>query len=97
MQAILRTNDPVLLSFVEALLREAGIGHHVADAHISVLEGSIGAFPRRVLVVDEEVEAARRLLTEAGLAAELAPVQNADRRPAGLPGRVSGLVSGGSR
>ena len=73
MQDILRTNDPVLLSFVGSLLREAGISHHVADAHISVLEGSIGAFPRRVMVGDDDAGAARRLLMEAGLAAELMP------------------------
>ncbi len=77
MQNILRTNDPVLLSFVEALLREAGIGHHVADANISILEGSIGAFPRRVMVADEDLAAARQLIADAGLAAELLPMSGA--------------------
>ena len=75
MQNILRTNDPVLLSFVEALLREAAISHHVADAHISILEGSIGAFPRRVLVANDDVAAAQRLIADAGLAAELLPLR----------------------
>ncbi len=73
MQNILRSNDPVLLSFVDALLREAEIGFHVADGHISILEGSIGAFPRRVMVADDDVVAARQLLIDAGLAAELMP------------------------
>ena len=95
MQSILRTNDPVLLSFVEALLREAGISHHVADAHISMIEGSIGAFPRRVLVVDEDAAAARRLLADAGLAAELMPAPGtAENRPGGL---LPGLLPDGSR
>ena len=86
MQILLRTNDPVLLSFVQALLREAGVSHHVADAHISVLEGSIGAFPRRVLVPDDDVAEARQLLHDAGLAAELMPVMAAaaSAGPAGL-------------
>ena len=86
MQILLRTNDPVLLSFVQALLREAGVSHHVADAHISVLEGSIGAFPRRVLVADDDVAESRQLLHDAGLAAELMPVMAAvaSAEPAGL-------------
>ena len=83
MQILLRTNDPVLLSFVQALLREAGVSHHVADAHISVLEGSIGAFPRRVLVTDDDVAEARQLLHDAGLAAELMPLTAAAAGPAG--------------
>ena len=75
MQTVLRTNDPVLLSFVDALLRGAGINHFVADAHISILEGSIGAFPRRVMVADDDVTEARRLIADAGLAAELLPLR----------------------
>jgi hypothetical protein len=67
MRLILRTNDPVLQSFVEALLRDAGIEHHVADANMSVLEGSIGIFPRRILVDPERWEAAARLLVDADL------------------------------
>ena len=87
MQDILRTNDPVLLSFVGALLREAKISHHVADAHISVLEGSIGAFLQRVMVADDDAGEARRLLIEAGLAAELMPPPLAG----GLPGETADL------
>jgi hypothetical protein len=64
---ILRTNDVVALSLAEALLEGAGINHFVADQHMSALEGSIGAFQRRVLV-DRDVEAkARRTLAEGGL------------------------------
>lgn len=68
---ILRTTDPVLLTFVESLLREAGLAFHVADRHMSVAEGGIGAFPRRLLVLDEDAPAARRLLIDAGLGREL--------------------------
>ena len=50
MEELLRTNDVVLISFVEALLRDAGIDHFVADQNMSVIEGSLGILPRRVLV-----------------------------------------------
>jgi len=68
---IIRTNDLVVLGFVQSLLEGAAIPVFVADAHISVLEGSIGAFPRRLLVPVDHVAQARRLIAEAGLAAEL--------------------------
>lgn len=78
MLELLRTNDPVLISFVEALLGEAGIEWLVADTHMSVVEGSIGAFPRRVLVPSDALSRARRLLIEAGLGHELG---SGDARP----------------
>ena len=71
MRELLSTNDAVLISAVEALLKGASIDHIVADQNMSVLEGSIGIFPRRILVGDDELEAARRLLTEAGFADEI--------------------------
>lgn len=67
----MRTNNAVLISAIGALLDGAGIGHMVLDQHMSVLEGSLGMLPRRILVADEDVTPARRLLTEAGLAHEL--------------------------
>ena len=67
MHELLRSNDAVLISFAESLLREAGIGSLVADQHMSVIEGSIGAFPRRLLVHADDAATARRVLTEAGL------------------------------
>ena len=67
MREILRTNDPVLLSFVESLFREAEITFYVADANISVLEGSIGAFPRRILASDDDATEALELLAAAGI------------------------------
>ena len=71
MKEILRTNDAVLVSAVAALLQAAGIRHWVADQNMSVLEGSIGVLPRRLLVPEENVEAARALLREAGYGHEL--------------------------
>ena len=67
MRLIVRANDPVLISFVEALFREAGIALHIADANISVMEGSIGAFPRRVLVREGDWARAALILEEADL------------------------------
>jgi len=72
MKELLRSNDPVLISFVSALLEEAGVGSTVADLNMSVLEGSIGALPRRVLVEGDQLSRARRILTEAGIGHVLA-------------------------
>jgi hypothetical protein len=71
MEEIIRTNDLVLISFVEALLRDAGIRHFVADQNMSVIEGSLGVLPRRVLVDAASADAARKLLEDAGVGAEL--------------------------
>jgi hypothetical protein len=67
MKELLRTNDPVLLSYVSALLEEEDIAFMVADLNMSVLEGSIGILPRRVLVETDRIAQARNLLTEAGI------------------------------
>ena len=71
MRELVRTNDAVLISAIEALLKGADIAHMVVDQNMSVLEGSIGIFPRRILVSDNEIAAARRLLEDAGFANEL--------------------------
>jgi putative signal transducing protein len=68
---ILRTNDQVLVSAVEALLNGAQIPYLVLDQNMSVLEGSIGILPRRVLVAEDHSQSARRLLEDAGLGGEL--------------------------
>ncbi len=62
---LLRTNDLVKLSWAEAMLKSAGIECLVADAYVAAVEGSIGAFPRRLLVLAEDETAARRLLEDA--------------------------------
>jgi hypothetical protein len=75
MDELIRTNDLVLISFVEALLRDSGIPHLVADQAVSAVDGSLGIFPRRVLVDSDCLDQARRLMTDAGLAAELRPAR----------------------
>ncbi len=67
MRELMRTNDSVLITFVESLLSDAGIKAVVLDANMSVLEGSLGMLPRRVLVTDEDEEQARRILRDADL------------------------------
>jgi tRNA1(Val) A37 N6-methylase TrmN6 len=87
---ILRTNDAVLVSAVSALLDGASIRHLVLDQNMSVLEGSLGILPRRILVSDDDQDSARRLLEDAGLAHELRPL------PAGeQPEQTDDAVLGG--
>ena len=73
MNELIRSNDPVLLSFALSLLADAGIAAHLADSHMSVLDGSIGALPRRLMVSEADLAAARKVLQGAGLGAELRP------------------------
>jgi len=73
MREIVRTNDIVLITAIEALFKGAGIRHVVLDQNMSVLEGSIGMLPRRIMVDDDAAARARRLLTDAGLGHELRP------------------------
>ena len=73
MRELVRTNDAVLISAIEALLNGARIKHMVVDQNMSVLEGSIGIFPRRILVEEDDADAARELLEEAGFGNELRP------------------------
>ncbi|MHB2265443.1 putative signal transducing protein [Aliihoeflea sp. PC F10.4] len=71
MQELIRTNDIVLISFVETLLRDADIDFFVADQNMSILEGSIGILPRRVMVSEDDFAQARRIMTDAGVDDEL--------------------------
>ena len=73
MRELVRTNDIVLVSAVGALLDGANIHHVVLDQNMSVIEGSLGILPRRILVHDDDNIAARQLLTDAGLSHELRP------------------------
>ncbi len=73
MRELVRTNNAVLITAIEALLKGAGIPYAVLDRHMSVLEGSLGVLPRRILVAEDDIPAARRVLTDAGLAHELLP------------------------
>jgi hypothetical protein len=60
---ILRTNDLVLISAIESLLRAAGVGFFIADQHMAAVEGSLGFLPRRILVGERDEARARQLLT----------------------------------
>ena len=55
----------VLLSWMEALLKDFGIHAQVLDAHTSILEGSVGALPRRLVVSSDDAERAKRILNDA--------------------------------
>lgn len=71
MRELIRTNDAVILSFAESLMKDAGIVCLIADQSMSVLEGSLGLLPRRFLVDEARFAEARFILMEAGLEAEL--------------------------
>lgn len=73
MRELLRTNDMVLVSAVGALLDGAGIEHMVLDSNMSVLDGSLGILPRRLVVPDDDFLRAQDLLRQAGLGHELRP------------------------
>lgn len=66
MRELIRTNDVVKLSWLQALLSDAGIRAVILDTHTSIIEGSIGAIPRRLAVVEEDYERACRVMAEAG-------------------------------
>lgn len=66
MRELLRTNDLAEISWIRALLSDAGIESVVLDSHMSVVEGSLGILARRLMVADDDHERARRVLREAG-------------------------------
>lgn len=65
MQELIRTNDPVRISWLTALLADGGIETLVLDANASIVEGSIGAIQRRIMVADVDLESAYDLLEDA--------------------------------
>ena len=71
MLELVRTNDPVTISFIEALLRDAGITHFVADQNMSIAEGSIGILAKRIMVDGERLDEAQQILVDAGIADEI--------------------------
>ena len=66
MKELLRTNDVVRLSFLQSLLRDSGIESLVLDHHTSLVEGSIGAIPRRLMVAQQDYPLACSVLAAAG-------------------------------
>jgi hypothetical protein len=69
MKELLRTNDAVRLSFLQSLLKDSGIESLVLDRYTSVVEGSIGAIPRRLMVAQKDYRRACSVLAAAGEAA----------------------------
>ena len=67
MIAILKTVNPATLNFAQAVLKDADIPFFVMDQNVSIIEGSIGIIPLRLMVVDEDAEEARQALRDAGL------------------------------
>lgn len=65
MQELIRTNDLVRLSWCQAILADAGIESDVFDAHMSAMEGQIGAFPRRLVVLDDDFSRAAAVIAAA--------------------------------
>ncbi len=71
MKCIIATMNPATHSFAEAVLKEAEIEYFVMNFHSSVMDGSIAMIPKRLMVIDEDFEEARDVLTDAGLGEEL--------------------------
>ncbi len=67
MQEILRTNDPILISYVRSLLMDAGIESVEFDSHIANLEGGVSAIPCRLMVIDADVDRAQSILADSKL------------------------------
>jgi Putative prokaryotic signal transducing protein len=65
MQELFRSNNVVRLSWAQAMLREAGIDSIVLDHHTSLVEGSIGAIPRRLMVAERDHRRACAVLAAA--------------------------------
>ncbi len=70
MKELLRTTDPVLITAIEATLSAAGINCAVFDGNMSILEGSVGALPRRIMVDDNALARARTVLRQAEIIAD---------------------------
>jgi hypothetical protein len=66
MRELLRTNDSVRLSWLQAMLASAGIEVVILDTHTSIIEGSIGAIPRRLMVHEDDERRARAVLLDVG-------------------------------
>ena len=79
MRAILKTNDPVLLSFAQNLLDEADIGSVVFDENASIMDGSLGIVPRRLMVADDDFERGREALREGLARKDAAPEITSDK------------------
>ena len=64
MKELLRSNDPTIIAFATALLRGEGIACFEMDVNMSVLEGSIGIMPRRLMVRDGDLDEAEQVMRD---------------------------------
>ena len=71
LEELMRTNDVVVLSLAQSLLKDSDIMYLLTDENMSMMEGSIGMLPKRLLVDADEITRARRLMVDAGLGDEL--------------------------
>jgi len=67
MKELLRTNDPTVIAYATALLDGEGIATFQMDVHMSVLEGSLGILPRRLMVRDKDLFLARAVMRDMGI------------------------------
>ncbi|WP_135504143.1 DUF2007 domain-containing protein [Roseovarius aestuariivivens] len=67
MKQLLSTTDPTVIAFAKALLQGEGIDCFEMDVNMSILEGGIGIFPRRLMVVDDDLEDAQQVMTDNGI------------------------------
>ena len=65
MRVVLKTVDPVVLNYAANVLEQEGIESVIFDTHASVMDGSMGFLPRRLMVLDEDFDRAQRLLRQA--------------------------------
>ncbi len=75
MKELVRTNDIVLISLIEVLLKEQRIEYVILDQNMSILEGSVGAIPRRIMTINDDNERARRVLIDAEIGIELEQIK----------------------
>lgn len=81
---LLRTNDPVILSYIQAVLGDAGIPTFLFDSNMSIMDGSIGVLPRRLMIHEDDTARVRGLLDDP----TIAPHLNDNLRPRNVPGDV---------
>jgi hypothetical protein len=67
LRELIRSGDPVRLSFLTALLADAGIDSLILDTHSSIMQGSLGILPQRMMVADDDFQRAQAVLAEAEL------------------------------
>lgn len=70
MKLLLKTTDPTVIAFAQALLQGEDIDCFDLDVNMSILEGGIGIFPRRLMVADKDYYLARRALVDNGIEVE---------------------------